>query len=330
MKMLRQQQMDCTAVMCELPFDVFTDEGIVIQAELTSESMVHILEHHNGHNRLQRSSHKKTVQQSISDLGWYWTGETIIFSDSGQLIDGQHRLLSASSLGLTIPVAISLGVSPDVFEKIPQSKPRRATDVLEANGIKLSLNERSILNRIAYLTESRPENKRLTGTNAMRLWEQYGDCISVVPRKIEILKEMGETTPLFREIAYHSKWRDIRVALALCEYYNVTECAIVFNHLDPKNGSDFGKDLMDIFEWVGMKRKEGQSKSIEVFKLFACAMDCVKDGRILPDPLYNKKDTRGEGRFQLKLLGKSVNHFKEDSTFFKLLPYKKSISVWGS
>lgn len=68
--------------------------------------------------------------------GWHLTGETIIVSKSGRLLDGQHRCKAGLSTGITFPAHVVFGIDDDVFPFIDVGKTRNAADVFAINGVR--------------------------------------------------------------------------------------------------------------------------------------------------------------------------------------------------
>lgn len=67
--------------------------------------------------------------------GWKLTGETIIFSKNGNLLNGQHRLQACISAGATFQVFVVFGVDDDAFAFMDIGKTRGAKDIFAINGV---------------------------------------------------------------------------------------------------------------------------------------------------------------------------------------------------
>jgi hypothetical protein len=61
-------------------------------AEITPELAKEILENKNSGNRPIKKEHIKMLTSTLRNDEWMLNGESIAFSESGRLLDGQHRL----------------------------------------------------------------------------------------------------------------------------------------------------------------------------------------------------------------------------------------------
>jgi hypothetical protein len=65
---------------------------------------------------------------------WRRTGEPIIFDESGQLVDGQHRMWAVIESGCTIDMLVVRGVPMDAIHNIDTGKPRSTAQVMQILG----------------------------------------------------------------------------------------------------------------------------------------------------------------------------------------------------
>ena len=86
-----------------------------------------------GPNRSSVSSVLDRYTRDIREDDWDFTGETIIFSSQGKLLDGQHRLLACIEADKPIIVLVVRGVPPKAFAKMDIGRSRTAGDVLSAS-----------------------------------------------------------------------------------------------------------------------------------------------------------------------------------------------------
>jgi hypothetical protein len=80
-----------------------------------------------------------TVSKYARDMKagrWLQTGEPIIVGDSGQVLDGQHRLRAVVESGVTVSMLLVSGVGQEAIHSIDTGKPRSAADVLGLLGHK--------------------------------------------------------------------------------------------------------------------------------------------------------------------------------------------------
>lgn len=84
----------------------------------------------NTHNRPIRPKDVATYTASMERGAWTLNGESIIFSDDGRLLDGQHRLWACVESQKTFESIVVLGVPESVFTTIDQGKARTHADHL--------------------------------------------------------------------------------------------------------------------------------------------------------------------------------------------------------
>lgn len=87
-------------------------------------------------NRKVSRSTVATYAQAITRGEWQLNGEPIIVSDSGQLLNGQHRCHAVISAKRPIDVLIVRGISGDAFKTLDTGKKRSASDALGIDGLK--------------------------------------------------------------------------------------------------------------------------------------------------------------------------------------------------
>lgn len=103
---------------------------------------------------------KSKLNRRLSDLNvnhlylqmaagnWMPTGDTIKFSNNGDLLDGQHRLSAIVRYGKPVKLFVAEGLESQSFQVIDTGKSRSAADVLAATGIKYSHNIAAIARAI--------------------------------------------------------------------------------------------------------------------------------------------------------------------------------------
>lgn len=80
-------------------------------------------------NRSVSHSRVLTLANEMRCGQWQLNGETIIFSEDGKLIDGQHRLYAVVESGCTIPLLIARGAPKNAFETIDTGRARTGGDI---------------------------------------------------------------------------------------------------------------------------------------------------------------------------------------------------------
>lgn len=88
-------------------------------------------------NTRNRRPNKATVgryARAMQAREWWMNGEPIIFSVTGELLNGQHRLLAIVQSGVAVDVLIVRGIDPDAFKTMDNVRPRSAADGLGISG----------------------------------------------------------------------------------------------------------------------------------------------------------------------------------------------------
>lgn len=81
----------------------------------------------------QRSVSKKTVEMYARDMArgaWQLTHQGISFNQTGEVIDGQHRLHAIIQSGVTVQMAVATGFFSEYDSPIDQGRARSARDIL--------------------------------------------------------------------------------------------------------------------------------------------------------------------------------------------------------
>jgi hypothetical protein len=89
----------------------------------------------NIHNRDVTPKNLKRYKHAMSQNRWKINGDSIRFTKSGRMIDGQHRLLSIIQTGTTQKILVVTGLDEDVIDTIDTGKNRSASDVLKMSKI---------------------------------------------------------------------------------------------------------------------------------------------------------------------------------------------------
>lgn len=89
-------------------------------------------------NDINRPVRRKAVAQYSADLTrgmWKATGESIKFSRTGRLLDGQHRLAAIVDAGVTHEWLVTTGLDDDAFDAIDTGRRRTGADILAIEGV---------------------------------------------------------------------------------------------------------------------------------------------------------------------------------------------------
>lgn len=105
-------------------------------AEITPELAKEILAIANQDNRPLKKDHIKMLTTSLKNDEWMLNGESIAFSESGRLLDGQHRLTACVNSGKSFQTIVITGIEDEAaFGTIDIGKPRSVTDLMKLQGL---------------------------------------------------------------------------------------------------------------------------------------------------------------------------------------------------
>lgn len=87
------------------------------------------------HNRPESKAALRRFKAAM-ERGWVLTGETIIFSSSGRLLNGQHRLNACIETGTTFPCVVVFGIEDQAFKYMDIGTRRTAAHIFAIEDIK--------------------------------------------------------------------------------------------------------------------------------------------------------------------------------------------------
>lgn len=144
----------------------------------TPDTASEILDRNNVGNRpLSRRIVNKFARDMLEG-NWAANGETIKFSHSGRLLDGQHRLAAVVKSGVSVAMFTVTGIDESTFDTIDTGKPRSNADIFSLSGVS-NASDMSATARLLY------GYKYLSGFSAMR---------NTSPSVRDLLRVMDEYT----------------------------------------------------------------------------------------------------------------------------------------
>lgn len=91
-----------------------------------------------GTNRGISQNRVKTYAEDMKNGNWQYNGEEIKFNESGELIDGQHRLHAIIRANTPVKMDVKFGV-PDNVTLLDRGRPRSVADILRVGGMEKAL-----------------------------------------------------------------------------------------------------------------------------------------------------------------------------------------------
>lgn len=121
----------------KLGWHIVQEEPHAIVLLITPAMAAEMLKRNEGdewRNRLLKPARIKKYMTQLA-LGWRLTGETIIFTRTGRLANGQHRLLACEATGISFRTFVAFGVEDEAFVFMDQGDKRTAGDVFGIQGV---------------------------------------------------------------------------------------------------------------------------------------------------------------------------------------------------
>lgn len=118
---------------------------------------------YNTHNRRVRDRVVNSYAADMKAGNWQWNGESIKFSATGALLDGQHRLAAVVLADVAVPMLVVRGLPAATQDTVDGGTKRKFSDVLQLRGETNYTTLASLIRRVA-LWET---GVRRGGTNVM-------------------------------------------------------------------------------------------------------------------------------------------------------------------
>ena len=101
----------------------------------------------NGENRDPSRGQYLGIQQDIEAGNWLLTHQGVAFDGEGQLVDGQHRLFAILEADRPVLSVIMVNISRDAVPVMDRHRARRARDLLEFAGSRMTSFQESVIRR---------------------------------------------------------------------------------------------------------------------------------------------------------------------------------------
>jgi hypothetical protein len=107
-----------------------------VVAKMSPALCAELLKVYNLQNRRIKRGLERNLGATVKTGNFELTGDTIKFSKTGTILDGQHRLKSSATSKEPITTHIVFGLEPQIFDVLDQGYKRTPSDVLQLAGIK--------------------------------------------------------------------------------------------------------------------------------------------------------------------------------------------------
>lgn len=205
---------------------------------ITPDVAVAILDGKNNNNRPKSAAEVKKLADHMSARKWNLTGDTIKFSESGILLDGQHRLSACAQSGVEFKTHIVFGIADGAFDFLDVGKKRTPAHVLSIAGY-VNAGRLAGAIRWAYLLDENRVKLRdtLEPTQVLQLARgRYADLGAFLPMG----QAINKVSPLITDtiasaIIYYLHKKNPQKAIAFYEGWAVGAWGGKFKVIDKLN-----------------------------------------------------------------------------------------------
>lgn len=188
--------------------------------DITPELARKYLAHHGGNRNLNANA----VADYARDMAagrWHLTHQGIAFSDTGELLDGQHRLQAIIRAGIAVRMYVTKGVDPDAFKVLDTGRQRTLADRFQIEGAKNANQLAAVARKVTLWEMGKP-------------WSR-----SISPTREEIAAVLDKHPELIEAAGYAHGWPSRRTLPASQAGF----CWWLFGTLDIDDRDDFMSKL---------------------------------------------------------------------------------------
>lgn len=162
-----------------------------------------------GHNTLNRNVKRAVVALYARDLldgRWRFTGESVKFSKSGRLLDGQHRLLALVQANVSAYILVVRGLEEDAQDVMDSGAKRTAANALQLHGEK---NSGLLASAVSMVITDGAAHRRSVSNAEVVAAVSVDDTIRTVA--CEIIPRFKFDDILTDTVAFYAYWRLMRI-----------------------------------------------------------------------------------------------------------------------
>jgi hypothetical protein len=181
----------------------------------------------NNKNRRANVTRVAQYAKEMKEGGWFEaSGETIKICQSGEILDGQHRLLAISKANVSLNFLVCFDVKKEAMPFIDTGKPRNAADIFHIEKITNGNIIPSII-RLYYTI-----SKGLINTNSSNVCITNSQTLDIYYNKRKFWDEASRKT-----LIWYSKFAKILTPSTIGGFYSV------FFHIDSEQAEEFFNQL---------------------------------------------------------------------------------------
>lgn len=158
-------------------------------------------------NRRLSPGNVKYIEGQLRKNNWKLTPESIIFSESRRLLDGQNRLNAIIKSGVSAECTVIINAPDDIFDVLNTGKNRSAADTLHVAGFKNETIKSSIISTVlnykkglirSHLSESGSRKDKISNADILAFNEENEAVLHPISNKaFAYYKDFGAVKPSF-------------------------------------------------------------------------------------------------------------------------------------
>lgn len=236
--------------------------------EITPEIAKDLLGDDNEHQRNKSVSHVAFLANEMESGRWQMNGEPIIVSNTGRVLDGQHRLTACIKCGKSFKTIVVSGVPDECFKTIDTGMKRTTGNILQMAGVP---NANAMAAGMLWFWKYRLAKER---KGSLNMWDKPSskEILDMVQKDMDIC---GRAFAVVNDVCYTHKalTRSIGVGLylAFSKYDNEARASEFFGKLASGANLEEGSPILalknKLSSLIGERDGEGKRQVMKSMKL---------------------------------------------------------------
>lgn len=245
---------------------------------------------HNISNRKPNKAQIGYYARMMREGKWMLNGESIVFDNKGNLIDGQHRLMAVVASGATIKSVVVRNVDGDSFATIDQGKARCAKDSFSIMNIPNSTNISAAIRK--FIMMKRHDFASMS-TVAKSHYNSSGKGKVSAMEHIDIYL----SSPQF----WQNEWSFGYSCYNRCHIMSLTDVMAISAYLHLEKGYDL-EVVHDFFKQIFFEEYT-ENKTLSIFR------------RMVVNDAMSMKNVRMTEKYKTQILIKSWEAYKKNKEY---------------
>lgn len=181
----------------------------------------------NKNNRRVTRANVDFIKDEMQNGRFLVNGATIVISEDGELLDGQHRLIAISETDLEFDLIFVLNANKNVFSTIDTGRNRKAGDVLSVAGVK---NYNNIASATKKIMSEFDTNRKLSDSGSIK--SSNSEVLDYYKKHKDEIQEAVE----FSHLLYNRHIKIITVS-------NAAAMIVLFSREDSRKSKSFIREV---------------------------------------------------------------------------------------